>query len=80
MFSVEEGELRLDQVEAIVVRQEVIGRLLGYGDILVTGTSGHVLLAETFANPMVIKKVCEQAATGDADAGSGQGPSDLRTW
>ena len=40
-------ELLLNKVEAIAVEQSVWGRLLGYGDIVVTGSGGT---HETFSN------------------------------
>ena len=48
-------ELMLNRVESIAVDQPLVGRLLGYGSIVVTGTGGtkHKYLA--IANPMELR-------------------------
>ncbi len=40
VFSTRSIELLLNKIEAIAVSQSVIGRLFGYGDIVLTGSGG----------------------------------------
>lgn len=45
-------ELLLDRVEGIAVQQGVLGRLLGYGTIIVTGTGTARAFFSNIANPL----------------------------
>jgi uncharacterized membrane protein YdbT with pleckstrin-like domain len=40
VFSTRSTELFLNKIEAIAVHQSLVGRMLGYGDIVVTGSGG----------------------------------------
>lgn len=48
-------ELMLNRVESIAVDQPLIGRLLGYGSIVVTGTGGTKHEYPAIANPMELR-------------------------
>lgn len=50
-------ELRLDKVESLGVHQSVIGRILGYGTILVKGTGGTTTPVPSIKNPMGFRRV-----------------------
>ena len=47
VFSTRSVELLLNKIEAIAVNQSLIGRLFGYGDIVLTGSGGT---REAFSN------------------------------
>jgi uncharacterized membrane protein YdbT with pleckstrin-like domain len=47
VFNTRSVEILLGKIEAIAVHQTLAGRLLGYGDIVVTGSGGT---AESFSN------------------------------
>lgn len=49
-------ELLLDRVEGIAVQQGVLGRLLGYGTIIVTGTGTARALFSNIAKPLEFKQ------------------------
>lgn len=54
-------ELRAEKVEHVNVRQGIVGRILGYGDVLVRGTGGGVIHIRTVSNPVRVKTVIEDA-------------------
>lgn len=68
-------ELLLGKAETIGVDQTVVGRLLGFGTIVVTGTGGTKEPFSNIAEPMEFRRhVQEQTAQGLA-SGSGYVPS-----
>lgn len=50
-------ELRLDKVESIGVNQGIMGRLLGYGNIVVKGTGGTGTPIPSIKNPLDFRRV-----------------------
>lgn len=58
-------ELMLRQVEAVSVNQGVWGRLLGYGDVVVTGSGGTWETFPNIADPLTLRRrVNNQIAAG----------------
>jgi len=56
-------EVLLSKVEAIQVNQDILGRILGYGSIMVSGTGGTRDIFYKIANPLEFrKKIQEQVA------------------
>lgn len=49
-------EIRLSQIEGIHVNQDVLGRLLSYGSIIVTGTGGLKDPIHKIYNPMEFRR------------------------
>ena len=56
-------ELQLSKLEAIAVDQGLLGRILGYGNIIVTGTGGTKEPFKTINGPLEFRRAA-QAATG----------------
>jgi uncharacterized membrane protein YdbT with pleckstrin-like domain len=56
-------ELQLSKLEAIAVNQGFFGRILGYGNIVVTGTGGTKQPFKTISGPLEFRRAA-QAATG----------------
>ena len=49
-------ELKLNKVETIEIHQGVIGRILSYGNVVMTGTGESFLIFESVRNPTNVKK------------------------
>ena len=64
IIAVHLGELRNMKVETIRIHQSILGRILGYGDIELTGTGNSFVVFECVANPSVtmskIKSIIDQ--------------------
>jgi hypothetical protein len=52
-------ELLLSQVETVEVKQGILGRILGYGNVQLTGTGSSYLIFHTLPDPMKIKRNIE---------------------
>jgi uncharacterized membrane protein YdbT with pleckstrin-like domain len=63
-------ELLLTKVETIGVQQGLIGRLLGYGDLIVTGTGGAREVFRRVRDPIGFRNHVQQATLGTSP-GSG---------
>ena len=49
-------ELRLDKIESIKVDQGILGRILNYGSITISGTGGDKTPIESIADPLQFQK------------------------
>jgi uncharacterized membrane protein YdbT with pleckstrin-like domain len=67
-------ELLLSKVETIGVQQGLIGRMLGYGDLTVTGTGGAREVFRRVRDPIGFRNHVQQASIGPI-AGPGAGPA-----
>ena len=65
-------ELLLTKVETIGVQQGLIGRMLGYGDLTVTGTGGAREVFRRVRDPIGFRNHVQQASIGTTE-GSGAG-------
>ncbi|OUS03695.1 hypothetical protein A9Q81_06905 [Gammaproteobacteria bacterium 42_54_T18] len=52
-------EMKLASVETVEITQGIMGRILGYGNIEVTGTGINDLVFKSIDNPMEVKKSIE---------------------
>ncbi|MBG99970.1 MAG: hypothetical protein CMN58_06465 [Solibacterales bacterium] len=52
-------ELLLSKVETVEVKQGILGRILGYGNVQLTGAGSSYLILHTLPNPMEIKRNIE---------------------
>lgn len=50
-------ELKLDKVESLGVHQSILGRILGYGTIIVTGTGGTITPIPCIKDPMGFRRI-----------------------
>lgn len=72
VFSTRSVELLLNKIEAIAVHQSLGGRILGYGDIMVTGSGGT---EERFPNvqaPLALRRAVQSVADAEVN-GTNQG-------
>ena len=68
VFSTRSVEILLSKIEAIAVHQSLLGRMLDYGDIVVTGTGGT---EEAFSNiqaPMQLRRAVQSVTDGQTNA------------
>lgn len=49
-------EIRLDRIEEINLNQSILGRLIGTGELFITGTGGSELHMKWIADPIEIQK------------------------
>lgn len=54
-------EMRLAAIESIVIKQGILGRILGYGTIIVTGRGAGDVVIKWIADPMRVKREIESA-------------------
>ncbi len=54
-------EIPLSRIEEVSLKQSMLGRLLGYGRLRITGTGGSQILTPSIDDPMALRK-----AIGDA--------------
>jgi uncharacterized membrane protein YdbT with pleckstrin-like domain len=57
----ETDEVRLSAIETVDLHQSAWGRLLGYGNVQVTGRGESSLLFERVADPVAVKRAIETA-------------------
>ena len=57
----ETAEVRLSAIETVDLHQTTWGRLLGYGNVQVTGRGESSLLFERVADPVAVKRAIETA-------------------
>ncbi len=61
IVSRETTELRLSSIETIDLQQSTWGRLLGFGNVLLTGRGESAMLFNTIAHPLDAKRAIETA-------------------
>jgi uncharacterized membrane protein YdbT with pleckstrin-like domain len=49
-------EMKINKIETVEIKQSVLGRILGYGDVTVTGTGISNVQILGVKNPMMVKK------------------------
>ena len=49
-------EMRLAKAETVEVKQGILGRILGYGTVIVTGTGSSYVAFKTVADPLKVKR------------------------
>jgi uncharacterized membrane protein YdbT with pleckstrin-like domain len=49
-------EMKLSKIETVEVKQSVLGRVLGYGNVIVSGTGSSYVVISRVANPLDVKK------------------------
>ncbi len=57
------GEMSIDRIEGVNVLQGVLGRLFGYGRIMVRGMGVGEVILPPLANPIAFRKAIEKART-----------------
>jgi uncharacterized membrane protein YdbT with pleckstrin-like domain len=59
VFHTRSIELLLSKIEAIAVDQSVLGRILGYGDIVVTGSGGTKEAFSNIQSPLALRRAVQ---------------------
>lgn len=67
-FTTRTLELLHSKVETISVYQGLMGKMLGYGDIVVTGSGGTREEFKAVASPLELRRAVQAASTSPADA------------
>jgi uncharacterized membrane protein YdbT with pleckstrin-like domain len=62
VFTVRSIELLLSKVEAIAVHQSLAGRMLGYGDIVLTGSGGTKEPFSSIQSPLAFRNAVQAAS------------------
>jgi uncharacterized membrane protein YdbT with pleckstrin-like domain len=62
-------EIRFDKIETVRVTQGLVGKVLKYGDIVVTGTGSTFDPIRSIANPMAFRAALNQAMELNAPVG-----------
>jgi len=59
-------ELNLSKLESVSVSQGIVGRILGYGRLIVRGTGGTAGTYKYVANPLAFKRAVNEASESPA--------------
>ena len=54
-------EMKLDRVETVELEQPILGRILGYGDVKITGMGVSDVIFRKVAKPFEVKKAIDSA-------------------
>jgi hypothetical protein len=68
IVSRETAELRLASIETIDLRQTTWGRMLGYGDVVLTGRGESAMLFQRLARPLDAKRAIESAYAANIES------------
>ena len=52
-------EMRLSKIETVEIKQGIIGRIFGFGDVIATGTGTSNVVFKYVSNPINVKKEIE---------------------
>lgn len=55
------AEIRLSKVESVSVRQGFLGRIFGYGDVVIAGTGGNGAVMKGVDDPLVFRGQVQEA-------------------
>jgi uncharacterized membrane protein YdbT with pleckstrin-like domain len=62
VFSTRSIELLLNKIEAIAVEQTLVGRMFGYGDIVITGSGGTKEAFSRIQSPLEFRRAVQSVA------------------
>ena len=68
IVSRETAELRLASIETIDLRQTTWGRVLGYGDVVLTGRGESAMVFQRLARPLDAKRAIEGAYAANVES------------
>jgi uncharacterized membrane protein YdbT with pleckstrin-like domain len=72
-ISTQSIEIRFDRIESVRVNQSLMGRILNYGDIVVTGTGSTFDPIPNIAGPMKFRAALNQQMEANPGSGSAAG-------
>jgi len=73
VFSTRSIELLLNKIEAIAVNQSFLGRALGYGDIVITGSGGSRETFSRIQGPLAFRRAVQSVTDNTAGLPAGSG-------
>lgn len=56
------AEIRLSKIESVSVKQGMLGRMFGYGDVVIAGTGGNAAVMKGVADPLAFRGLIDEAA------------------
>jgi len=68
VFSTRSIELLLNKIEAIAVEQTLLGRMFGYGDIVITGSGGTKEAFSRIQSPLEFRRAVQSVADVPANS------------
>ena len=68
VFSTRSIELLLNKIEAIAVEQSLLGRMVGYGDIVITGSGGTKEAFSRIQSPLEFRRAVQSVADVPANS------------
>lgn len=72
VLSTRSVELLLGKIESIAVHQSLGGRILGYGDIVVTGSGGTEEMFSNVQSPLQLRRAVQSVTDAETDANKRQ--------
>lgn len=72
MISRETEEIRLTAIETVDLHQTTWGRMLGYGDVRVTGRGESSMLLSRVSDPIAVKRAIETAYSANVERAAAQ--------
>jgi uncharacterized membrane protein YdbT with pleckstrin-like domain len=79
VVSTQSIDIRFDRIETLRVKQSLMGRILNYGDIVVTGTGSTFDPIPNIANPMGFRAALNQAMETAPSRGTSARPNAERS-
>lgn len=61
-------EMRLSAIESLIIKQSMLGRMLGYGTIIITGRGAGDVVIKWMNDPMRVKREIESADHVETEA------------
>lgn len=55
------SEIRLSKVESVSVKQGLLGRMFGYGDVIISGSGGNNAVMKGVKDPLVFRAQAQEA-------------------
>lgn len=49
-------EMKLSKIETVEIKQGILGRILGYGNVIISGTGSSNVVISKVSNPIEVKK------------------------
>lgn len=70
------SEIRLSKVESVSVKQGFLGRIFGYGDVIISGSGGNDAVMKGVKDPLVFRRAVHDAcevriSVGDINIATG---------
>lgn len=59
VFSRKTDEIKISSLETISMQQTVMGRMLNYGDLVITGRGNASIVFKKIKDPLMVKKTIE---------------------